>query len=150
MRVNCLPLSYNEPMRRFSGKLRRLTSFLATSLLTVSPICRCRFAFSQSQEPPQAPPIQSAPGIRAPFGQGQDAHVDPTVRHAQIEAAKERNVERQKRMVADANKIVELAQQINADANKSDNHALSASVAKKAEEIEKLARGVKERMKAEY
>ncbi len=53
-------------------------------------------------------------------------------------------------MVADANKIVELAQQINADANKGDNHALSASAAKKAEEIEKLARGVKERMKAEY
>lgn len=136
-------------MRRFSGKLRPLTSFLAASVLMLSLVCRGRFAFSQSQEPPQLPQVPSQPGIRVPFGQEQDAHVDPSVRHAQIEAAKKRNLERQNRMVADANKIVQLAQEINADVDKGDKSALSPMAAKKAEEIEKLAKGVKERMKAE-
>jgi hypothetical protein len=136
-------------MRRFSGKWRPLASFLAASLLMLSLVCRGRFAFSQIQEPPQLPPLPSQQGVRVPFGQGQDARVDPSVRHAQLEAAKKRNIERQKRMVADANKIVELAQEINADVDKGDKSALSPTEAKKAEEIEKLAKGVKERMKSE-
>ncbi len=52
-------------------------------------------------------------------------------------------------MVADANKIVELAQEINADVDKGEKSALSPTAAKKAEEIEKLAKGVKELMKSE-
>jgi hypothetical protein len=143
-------------MRRFSGKLRPnlrprlrpVTSFLAASLLMLSLVCRDRFAFSQSPEPPQIPQVTSQPRIPDPFGQGQGAHMDPNVRHAQLEAAKKRNLERQSRIVNDANKIVQLAQEVNADVEKGEKPALSPIAAKKTEEIEKLAKGVKERMKA--
>jgi len=53
----------------------------------------------------------------------------------------------QKRLVADTDKLLALATDLKAQVDKSTKDTLSVDVIKKAEEIEKLARSVKERMK---
>ena len=58
-----------------------------------------------------------------------------------------RNDDRQKRLVADSDKLLALATQLHDDVGKTDKNILSLDVVKRAEEIEKLARAVKERMK---
>ena len=59
-----------------------------------------------------------------------------------------RNDERQKRLTADTEKLLALATQLHADVAKTDKHMLSIDVIRRADEIEKLAHSVKERMKS--
>jgi hypothetical protein len=61
--------------------------------------------------------------------------------------AKMRNEDRQKRLVEDTQKLLTLANQLKEEVDKSSKDTMSISVIKKAEEIEKLAKSVKERMK---
>lgn len=53
--------------------------------------------------------------------------------------------DRQKRLVQDTQKLVELANELQAEVNKSTKNDLSLTVIKKATEIEKLAHDVRER-----
>ena len=55
--------------------------------------------------------------------------------------------ERQAQLVADTNKLYELAQELKAEVAKSNKDTLSVSVIKKAAEVEKLAKSLKERMR---
>jgi hypothetical protein len=57
-----------------------------------------------------------------------------------------RNIERQDKLVADTNKLLALVANFNQQANKDGVGLSSVDMAKRAEEIEKLARSVKERM----
>jgi nitric oxide reductase activation protein len=86
------------------------------------------------------------PGMPKPGGIDPD---DPnsldTNRAAQQE--KLRNNDRQKRLVADTDKLLSLATDLKAQVDKSTKDTLSVDVIKKADEIEKLAHSVKERMK---
>jgi hypothetical protein len=61
--------------------------------------------------------------------------------------AKKANEERQKALKSDTDKLVKLAGELKEDVDKSNENVLSLDVLKKAEEIEKLARSVKEKMK---
>jgi hypothetical protein len=61
--------------------------------------------------------------------------------------AKLRNEDRQKRLVEDTDKLLQLATQLHNDVGRTDQHILSLDVVKRADEIEKLAHNVKERMK---
>jgi hypothetical protein len=63
------------------------------------------------------------------------------------EQAKMRNVERQKELVADTQKLLNLANELKTDVDKSTKDTLSLDVIRKADEIEKLAHNVKEKMK---
>jgi nitric oxide reductase activation protein len=65
------------------------------------------------------------------------------------EQAKMRNIERQKHLVEDTEKLLSLANELKADVDKSNKDTLSLDVVRKADEIEKLAHAVKERMKGE-
>lgn len=56
------------------------------------------------------------------------------------------NAERQKSMVSDANKLLRLAQELNADLARGDSGSPTNQQARKAAEIEKLARNVREKM----
>jgi len=56
---------------------------------------------------------------------------------------------RQAQIVADTNKLFELAQELQAEVAKSSKNTLSLAVVKKAAEVEKLAKSLKERMKPE-
>jgi hypothetical protein len=55
--------------------------------------------------------------------------------------------ERQKRLVADADKLLALSTALKEQVDESDKNILSLDMVKKAEEIEKLAHSVKERIK---
>jgi hypothetical protein len=61
--------------------------------------------------------------------------------------AKARNVDRQKQLVLDTQKLLALANELKMDVDKSTKDTLSLDVIRKAEEIEKLAHSVKEKMK---
>jgi hypothetical protein len=62
---------------------------------------------------------------------------------------KARSTERQKRLVADTEKLLALATELKTDVDKTNKNILSLDVIKKADEIEKLAHSVKERMKGQ-
>jgi hypothetical protein len=81
-----------------------------------------------------------------------DGSVAPTEadeRRDQItrDMAKKANIERQAALKNDTERLVKLADELKEYVDKSNENVLSLDVMKKAEEIEKLARSVKEKMK---
>ena len=88
-------------------------------------------------------------GPRTDRNQGLDAPAapDPLSRAQEEQLTIRRINERQKTIVADTTRLLELAQQLKVEVDKSNKDQLSLSVVKKAEEVEKLARAVKEKMK---
>jgi hypothetical protein len=58
-----------------------------------------------------------------------------------------RNEDRQKRLVADTDKLLQLATSLHDDIGKTDKNILSIDVIKRADEIEKLAHSIKDRMR---
>ena len=99
--------------------------------------------------PPGSAQQQGTVDPKDPFGQKNskskldDSPFAPT--DARLAAA--RNDERQKRLVSDSEKLLQLATQLHQDVAKTDQHILSVDVVRRAEEIEKLAKSVKDRMK---
>jgi hypothetical protein len=71
----------------------------------------------------------------------------PTDGKLEHDQAKLRNIDRQKQIVADTQKLVELTNQLNEAVEKSNKDTLSLDVIRKADEIEKLAKSVREKMK---
>lgn len=65
------------------------------------------------------------------------------------EMEKMRNSDRQKKLVADTERLLSLANELKADMDKTNKDMLSLDVVRKADEIEKLAHSVKERMKGQ-
>ncbi len=62
-------------------------------------------------------------------------------------AEKRANVQRQQEIRKDSEKLLELATELKQSVDKSTENTLSLDVVKKAEQIEKLAKAVKEKMK---
>ena len=62
--------------------------------------------------------------------------------------AKRANKQRQAQLQRDTDNLLKLATELKQEVDKSNENTLSLDVLKKAEEIEKLARSVKEKMKA--
>jgi spore coat polysaccharide biosynthesis protein SpsF (cytidylyltransferase family) len=60
---------------------------------------------------------------------------------------KARNADRQKQLVQDTDKLLALAKELKEEVGKSNADTLSIDVVKKASEIEKLAKNVKDRMR---
>jgi hypothetical protein len=141
-------------MRSLFGNSRLKTfarGSLLAAILVISATHQGDNALGQSQSP--APPFQpptTGPGSgRPPFGQETETNQDPMVHHAQQEAARRRNIDRQNKLVADSSRIVQLANELNAGVEPNEKDTTSGAMSKKAEEIEKLARSVKELMKSE-
>jgi len=59
----------------------------------------------------------------------------------------ERNELRQKQLVKDTDKLLALATELKSEVEKTNKNVLSVEVVKKADEIEKLAKSVKEKMR---
>jgi hypothetical protein len=90
-------------------------------------------------------PIQTVPSPPGPGNHGlSDEPISPRMEEQQ---ARSRNTDRQKKLVADTNKLLQLATDLKTDVDKTNKDILSVDVMKKADEIEKLAHSVKERMK---
>jgi hypothetical protein len=75
---------------------------------------------------------------------GDEPTIPPQMEEQQ---AKLRNLERQKKLQEDTAKLLSLANELKADVDKSTKDTLSLEVVRKADEIEKLAHSVKEKMK---
>jgi hypothetical protein len=88
---------------------------------------------------PQLP--QRVDGTAAP------AEDDDTHDRISRDLAKKANLERQAALKADTDKLVKLAAELKEYVDKSNENVLSVDVMKKAEEIEKLAHSVKDKMK---
>ncbi len=102
--------------------------------------------------PVPAPRAQQAPGsilqtTRPPDPMGPMGPNLPS--SAREKVARAQNEERQKRLEADTDKLLQLATQLHTDVAKTDKNILSVDVIKRAEEIEKLAHAVKERMRGQ-
>ena len=92
-------------------------------------------------------PSQSSPN-QNPTQQKPLPDLGPEVSPQQQERqAKLQNDERQKRLVADTEKLFQLASQLHDDVAKTSKNVMSVDVIRRADEIEKLARGIKERMR---
>ena len=83
------------------------------------------------------------PAVSMPAGPD-DVALSPDMDANQV---KMRNIDRQKQLVEDTQKLLALANELKADVDKSTKDTLSLDVVKKADEIEKLAHSVKEKMK---
>lgn len=62
--------------------------------------------------------------------------------------AAQRNTQRQKEMVSDTNKLLALAAQLKQEAAKNGQEGPAPDVSKEADQIEKLAKSVRDKMKA--
>jgi hypothetical protein len=72
---------------------------------------------------------------------------DETQQRLARDMAKKANVERQATLKSDTEKLVKLTAELKAYVDKSNENVLSLDVLKKAEEIEKLAHSVREKMR---
>ncbi len=79
--------------------------------------------------------------------EGGPTSTDETQRRLASEMAKKANLQRQAALKADTDKLLKLAVELKDSVDKSTENVLSLDVMKKAEEIEKLAHSVKDKMK---
>jgi hypothetical protein len=102
----------------------------------------------QRSQPTQT--TQSQPGQNSPIpppGTGLPDFGGPSNPRLEEQQERARSTERQKKLVADTDKLLALATELKTDVDKTNQNILSVDVIKKADEIEKLAHSVKERMK---
>ncbi len=103
---------------------------------------------SSGQMTPPGTHSNQVPGTQQPkTGVFDPEESDPLSPHREQKQADLRNVDRQKKLVADTDKLLALATDLKEQVDKSTKDTLSVDVIKKADEIEKLAHSVKERMK---
>jgi len=94
---------------------------------------------------------QNPPQIQHPIpnlGPSPDEHEDQERAKIEKDMAKRANRERQAQLQKDTDNLLKLATELKQYVDKSNENTLSLDVVRKAEEIEKLAHSVKEKMKA--
>ncbi len=116
----------------------RFKLFALTVLLLMT-LLRCAPCFSQ--DPTPGNPVR--PNLDAP-----DEHEKEERARIERDMAKKANQERQVQIQRDAGNLLKLATELKQYVDKTNENTLSLDVIKKAEEIEKLAHSVKEKMKA--
>jgi hypothetical protein len=94
-----------------------------------------------AQNPPS--PVPQLPNPAAPNTPSDNPARDRMER----EMAKKANQERQAQLKRDSDRLLKLATELKESVDKTNQNTLSIDVIKKAEEIEKLAHSVKEKMK---
>jgi len=101
---------------------------------------------AQVMQPPKEPQTRTPtlPGAATNPAGDED---NPVARQMSMQQALKRNTQRQQQIVDDTAKLLQLAEQLKDEVEKSSKNTLSISVIKKADEIEKLAKAVKEKMR---
>ena len=97
---------------------------------------------SPVQSPTQIPRLGSVPGLNS-----DDRDNEQRVK-LEKDLAKKANRDRQAQLQRDTDNLLKLANELKQYVDKSNENTLSLDVVKKAEEIEKLAHSVREKMKA--
>ncbi len=90
---------------------------------------------------------RQAPLIASPFPPATTAPVDPGVAEMQRRMMKQMNKERFDHIKKDTDQLLALATELKKSVDQANDQMLSLEVVRKAEQIEKLARSVKEKMK---
>jgi len=133
-------------MRSQSGSLSPVRAALSVLVLLFT------FTGLASSQTSNAPPQQSATtetnATQQPQAQNHKADDTAAQKAANHEAMSPEEA-RQAQLAADTNKLFQLAQELQAEVAKSGKNTLSIAVVKKAAEVEKLAKSLKERMKSE-
>jgi hypothetical protein len=96
---------------------------------------------------------QDAPPPQLPFPHAPSPQLDPgeeARKQAEKDMAKQANKERQEQLKKDTDSLLKLATELKVYVDQTNENILSLDVIKKAEQIEKLARSVKEKMRAGY
>ena len=100
---------------------------------------------SRQNPPPIMPP---SPSSNMPtLGRPDPNTMDPLNARMAEQQVRSRNSDRQKRLVSDTDKLLTLTKQLKEDVQGTDKQLQPGDVQKRAEEIEKLAKSVKDRMK---
>jgi hypothetical protein len=99
-------------------------------------------AQTAAQQPAITQPAQS----NASSADDGESAIDGS-RSIEEQQARMRNSDRQKQLVDDTQRLLSLANELKVDVDKTDKNTLSLDVIRKADEIEKLAHNVKEKMK---
>src|SRR3954469_17052693 len=146
-RRTALPGLYNRQNLGSRGtpvRLSKLSVFAALLLFNLLPA----HAGPAYQTTPREMPPVDAPAVRRQPDDTDDPHA---YLRAQLErdAHKKWNKERQAALKRDADKLLDLANELKQQVDKSNENILSLDVIKKAETIEKLAKSVREKMKAD-
>ena len=90
-----------------------------------------------------------APDASVPAGQQQRTPDDPWTQEKKRELVKKQNEHRQQDIKQDTDKLLELATELKQYVDKTNENIISLDVIKKAEQIEKLAKSVKDKMKGQ-
>jgi len=90
---------------------------------------------------------QTLPGMPPDASGRRSEQIDPAQKELLAKMAIQRNTQRQQQLVKDTDKLLALATELKSDVDKTNKDVLSIDVIKKADEIEKLAKSVKDRMK---
>jgi flagellar motility protein MotE (MotC chaperone) len=123
-------------------------SFRLKPLAVLVFLAGCCFMTAKAQQPLPPPPLPRAPVSPGQSPNPTDNNNGDTMAHrAMVQQAQRRNDQRQQDIVNDTAKLLSLAEQLKAEMEKSSKNQMSVSEIKKAEEIEKLAKAVKEKMK---
>jgi hypothetical protein len=122
----------------------RFKLFALAVLLLLIPSVLSVPLFSQNsgQGPAQIPGLGPSPGLPP------DDRQDEQRAKMEKDMVKKANRERQAQLQRDTDNLLKLANELKQYVDKSNENTLSLNVVKKAEEIEKLAHSVKEKMKA--
>jgi len=86
------------------------------------------------------------PGRRGPLTGADDELPDIARMEMERKQMKMMNEERQKHLVSDTDKLLKLASELRTDVNKTSASGMSSDAARKANEIEKLAKGIRSKM----
>lgn len=121
--------------------------FLASALFILA------LAFIQPLTAQQSPCDQAAPPISAetptgfpPFNGA--SRPDPVTVEQQHKLAESRNKQRQSSLKKDTDQLLQLATELKQSVDKTNEHVLSLDVIKKTEAVEKLAKSIREKMRA--
>lgn len=90
--------------------------------------------------------LRTTPNRRGPLTGADDQPPDIAAIEMERKQMKLMNEERQKHIVSDTDRLLQLAAELKSDANSESKTVASADLARKANEIEKLARGIRSKM----
>jgi hypothetical protein len=126
-------------MPAFEDAVRFMTTIPTLCLSIYLPLAISGAGVSQGIRPPAVPARADPSPVPNEEDQSQ--------RRMAHEMAKKANLERQAQLKIDTDRLFKLSQELKDYVDKSNENVLSLNVLKKAEEIEKLARSVKDKMK---
>lgn len=122
--------------------IMRCQTHFPSCCVRLSMVAALFLAFAVSSAAQLQNGVPPLPGAQPPVSSN-----DPWVVQQQKELAKRLNHQRQQEIKKDTEKLLELATELKQSVDKSNENTLSLDVIRKADQIEKLAKAVKEKMK---